>query len=76
MDAISGVPLNPGELNPLLLWLVRQEMHLFRFKKDFYDAEYPEHAKDLAESDFWQIARNSMVRRLTVPPESDGEVEW
>lgn len=76
MDSTSGVYLNPGEFDPRLLWLLRQEMQLLRFKKDFFDADYPEHAKELSESDFREMACNSIVDRLSAPPKPNGEKEW
>jgi hypothetical protein len=76
MHLTSGAPLAPGELNPRLVRLIGEEVDWLKIKKHFYDQVYPEHAKDLSNSDLRRIARSIVIKRLSVPPETNEELEW
>ena len=75
MDPSSGAALAPAEPDPRLQWLVGQEIDLLRFKKDLYDADHPEHTKELSDSELGGIAQTIITQKLSVPPESYGEAE-
>jgi hypothetical protein len=57
----------PHEANLKLAGMIFQEMEAMTFRKDRYDLEFPDHAKDFSRLEMWMIARGKVIHELCVP---------
>jgi hypothetical protein len=58
----------PRENNALLSEMVQRECEVLTFRKERYDLNHPEHAKDLAKSEIRQVARQKVMEELCLLP--------
>ncbi len=64
----NGNGNSPRENNARLSEMVQREFELLNFKKERYDLNYPEHAKELTKSEIRQIAREKVTQDLCTLP--------
>ncbi len=47
--------------------LTQQELQALVVNKDHLDQDFPEHSKTIASQDFWKIAKNATLEKLSLP---------
>jgi hypothetical protein len=57
----------PHEANLRLAGMIFQEMEAMAFRKERYDLEFPDHAKDLTRLQMWTVARGKVIHELCMP---------
>ena len=57
----------PQENDILLAELITQEMGSMIVYKEAYDLDYPQHRKNIAPAELWQIARRKVIEELAAP---------
>jgi hypothetical protein len=67
MNAEDRTSQLPHEANLRLAGMIFQEMEAMTFRKERYDLEFPDHAKDLTRLQVWTVARGKVIHELCMP---------
>jgi len=64
----NGNTYGPRENNALIFAMVQRELESMTFRKERYDLNYPDHAKDLTKSEIRRLARHKVMHELCFLP--------